>query len=71
MRTDHDNRRVTAYKTMALIRHFDKKAVNLQRTGRLGTYASSLGAEVIVPGQRQPGDGADRFGAQAGGIGAQ
>ncbi|MBA4722697.1 MAG: pyruvate dehydrogenase (acetyl-transferring) E1 component subunit alpha [Alcanivorax sp.] len=47
MRTDHDDRRVAGYKTMALIRHFDKKAVNLQRTGRLGTYASCLGAEAI------------------------
>ncbi|KZX82915.1 pyruvate dehydrogenase (acetyl-transferring) E1 component subunit alpha [Alcanivorax sp. HI0011] len=33
---------------MTLIRTFDKKAVNLQRTGKLGTYASCLGAEAIA-----------------------
>ncbi|MED5432540.1 MAG: thiamine pyrophosphate-dependent enzyme, partial [Pseudomonadota bacterium] len=33
---------------MQLIRTFDKKAVNLQRTGQLGTYASCLGAEAIA-----------------------
>src|SRR5699024_5066662 len=32
---------------MMLIRHFDKKAINLQRTGELGTYASCLGAEAL------------------------
>ena len=32
---------------MVLIRQFDKKAVALQRTGQMGTYASSLGQEAI------------------------
>ncbi|CBL44509.1 Probable pyruvate dehydrogenase E1 component, alpha subunit [gamma proteobacterium HdN1] len=36
-----------AYRNMVLIRQFDKKAVALQRTGQLGTYASSLGQEAI------------------------
>ena len=39
---------IHAYQAMTLIRCFDKKAVNLQRTGQLGTYASCLGAEAIA-----------------------
>jgi len=35
------------YQTMVLARAFDAKAVSLQRTGQLGTYASSLGQEAI------------------------
>jgi 2-oxoisovalerate dehydrogenase E1 component alpha subunit len=35
------------YRTMVLTRLFDKKAVALQRTGQLGTYASSLGQEAV------------------------
>lgn len=35
------------YKSMVFTRRFDAKAVALQRTGRLGTYASSLGQEAI------------------------
>lgn len=38
---------IRAYEAMALIRAFDQKAVALQRTGQLGTYASSLGQEAI------------------------
>lgn len=38
------------YRTMVLIRAFDTKAVNLQRTGKLGTYASTLGQEAITVG---------------------
>lgn len=34
------------YRMMSLIRVFDKKAIALQRTGQLGTYASSLGHEA-------------------------
>ena len=34
------------YKLMVLTRIFDKKAVALQRTGKLGTYASCLGHEA-------------------------
>ena len=35
------------YRTMVQTRTFDTTALNLQRTGRLGTYASSLGQEAI------------------------
>lgn len=35
---------------MLLTRAFDEKAVALQRTGRLGTYASSLGQEAVGVG---------------------
>lgn len=34
------------YRLMTLTRVFDKKSVALQRTGKLGTYASSLGHEA-------------------------
>jgi 2-oxoisovalerate dehydrogenase E1 component alpha subunit len=34
------------YRAMTLVRVFDAKAVNLQRTGQLGTYPSSLGHEA-------------------------
>lgn len=35
------------YRTMVLVRTLDQRAVALQRTGQLGTYASSLGQEAI------------------------
>jgi pyruvate dehydrogenase E1 component alpha subunit len=35
---------------MVLVRAFDMKAVALQRTGRLGTYAASLGQEAVSVG---------------------
>jgi 2-oxoisovalerate dehydrogenase E1 component alpha subunit len=38
------------YRAMVLTRTFDTKAVALQRTGRLGTYASSLGQEAVAVG---------------------
>ena len=38
------------YRGMALARAFDLKAVSLQRTGRLGTYATSLGQEAVAVG---------------------
>lgn len=38
------------YRGMMLTRTFDAKAIALQRTGRLGTYASSLGQEAVVVG---------------------
>jgi pyruvate dehydrogenase E1 component alpha subunit len=38
------------YRAMLLTRAFDAKAVTLQRTGRLGTYASSLGQEAVAIG---------------------
>jgi pyruvate dehydrogenase E1 component alpha subunit len=41
---------VSLYKGMMLTRTFDAKAVALQRTGRLGTYPSSLGQEAVSVG---------------------
>ncbi len=41
---------VALYRAMVLTRTFDAKAVALQRTGRLGTYASSLGQEAVSIG---------------------
>ena len=38
------------YRAMVLTRTFDAKAVSLQRTGQLGTYASSLGQEAVAVG---------------------
>jgi pyruvate dehydrogenase E1 component alpha subunit len=38
------------YRVMTLTRSFDTKAVNLQRTGKLGTYASCLGHEAAHVG---------------------
>ncbi len=38
---------IKLYKAMVLARVFDHKAVALQRTGRMGTYPSALGQEVI------------------------
>jgi len=47
------------YRALVLARTFDTKAVALQRTGRLGTYASSLGQEAVSVGTAaamQPND---------------
>lgn len=41
---------VSLYRAMVLARAFDLKAVALQRTGRLGTYATSLGQEAVAVG---------------------
>jgi 2-oxoisovalerate dehydrogenase E1 component subunit alpha len=41
---------VGLYRAMVLTRAFDTKAIALQRTGRLGTYASSLGQEAVSVG---------------------
>ncbi len=41
---------VRLYRAMVLTRTFDAKAVALQRTGRLGTFPSSLGQEAVVVG---------------------
>jgi len=38
------------YRVMTLVRAFDTKAINLQRTGKLGTYASCLGHEAAHVG---------------------
>ena len=44
---DDVDRLVETYRLMVLARTFDAKAIALQRTGQLGTYASSLGQEAI------------------------
>jgi 2-oxoisovalerate dehydrogenase E1 component alpha subunit len=41
---------IPLYRAMVLTRRFDAKAIALQRTGRLGTFASSLGQEAVVVG---------------------
>ena len=41
---------ISFYKGMVLTRVFDQKAVALQRTGRMGTYASSEGQEACMIG---------------------
>lgn len=38
------------YRLMTLVRLFDTKAINLQRTGKLGTYPSNLGQEAVSVG---------------------
>jgi 2-oxoisovalerate dehydrogenase E1 component alpha subunit len=40
----------SSYRAMVLARAFDLKAVSLQRTGRLGTYAVGLGQEAVGVG---------------------
>ncbi len=41
---------IALYRAMVLTRTFDARAVALQRTGRLGTYAVSLGQEAVSIG---------------------
>ncbi len=41
---------IRLYEVMTLARVFDTKAINLQRTGKLGTYASCLGHEAAHVG---------------------
>jgi 2-oxoisovalerate dehydrogenase E1 component alpha subunit len=41
---------IALYKALVRTRGFDAKAVALQRTGRLGTFASSLGQEAVSVG---------------------
>lgn len=41
---------VRMYRAMVRTRTFDEVAVGLQRTGRLGTFASSLGQEAVAVG---------------------
>jgi pyruvate dehydrogenase E1 component alpha subunit len=47
---DDPDELVAMYGAMVLTRTFDAKAVALQRTGRLGTFASSLGQEAVAVG---------------------
>lgn len=46
---DHDTLR-ELYRSMLMTRIFDQRAIALQRTGQLGTYASSLGQEAVYSG---------------------
>ncbi|MBI4191945.1 MAG: pyruvate dehydrogenase (acetyl-transferring) E1 component subunit alpha [Betaproteobacteria bacterium] len=41
---------IPLYKAMVLMRTYDAKAIALQRTGQLGTYASMLGKEAVEAG---------------------
>lgn len=41
---------ITLYKQMVLTRLFDNKAINLQRTGSMGTYPASTGQEATSVG---------------------
>jgi pyruvate dehydrogenase E1 component alpha subunit len=47
------------YEALVLTRCFDAKAVALQRTGRLGTYASCLGQEAVGVGLAWPMEATD------------
>ncbi len=47
---DQADNLISMYRAMVLTRVFDKKAIALQRTGQLGTYASSLGQEAVSVG---------------------
>src|SRR3990167_8864757 len=38
---------IDLYKRMTLLRIFDHQMVNLHRTGRIGTFPSSLGQEAV------------------------
>ncbi len=49
------------YAAMVRARTFDAKAIALQRTGRLGTYASSLGQEAVSVGAASAMSAADVF----------
>lgn len=50
---------VSLYRAMVLTRSFDARAIALQRTGRLGTYASSLGQEAVGVGLADAMDARD------------
>jgi pyruvate dehydrogenase E1 component alpha subunit len=44
------DRLIDLFRAMIRTRTFDRRAVELQRTGQLGTYASSLGQEAVAVG---------------------
>jgi pyruvate dehydrogenase E1 component alpha subunit len=54
-------RLIRFYQTLVLIRTFDQKAVALQRTGQIGTYASSVGQEAIGVGIGEALEATDIF----------
>jgi pyruvate dehydrogenase E1 component alpha subunit len=41
---------IPLYRTMTLTRSFDQRAVQMQRSGQIGTYASSMGQEAVGVG---------------------
>jgi pyruvate dehydrogenase E1 component alpha subunit len=43
---------IALYRAMVLARTFDAKAIALQRTGKIGTFASALGQEAVGVGSR-------------------
>ncbi len=45
-----DDNLLTLYRSMALTRALDNKAINLQRTGQMGTYPASIGQEAVGVG---------------------
>lgn len=45
-----DDTLINLYKQMVLTRAFDAKAINLQRTGKLGTFPAATGQEAIAVG---------------------
>jgi len=47
---DERDTMVELYRAMTVTRAFDERAVALQRTGQLGTFASSLGQEAVAVG---------------------
>ena len=49
------------YRLMVLTRLFDTRAVNLQRTGQMGTFPSSLGQEAVTVGFALAMQTDDRF----------
>jgi pyruvate dehydrogenase E1 component alpha subunit len=49
------------YRQMSLVRAIDNKAVNLQRTGKMGTYPSSRGQEAVSVGMGASLDKKDVF----------
>lgn len=41
---------LACYRWICLTRHFDEKAMRLQRTGKLGTFAQAIGQEAVTVG---------------------
>ncbi|MGI9301882.1 MAG: thiamine pyrophosphate-dependent enzyme, partial [Gammaproteobacteria bacterium] len=52
---------ISLYRDMVLTRTFDTKAIALQRTGRLGTYPSTLGQEAVSVAMGRTMQAADVF----------
>jgi pyruvate dehydrogenase E1 component alpha subunit len=54
-----DDELITLYRYMRLARHFDERAVNLQRQGRMGTYPPLAGQEAAQVGSAMALDSRD------------